>query len=92
MTSALLALPRKSEPPPACPPACPPLAAVMLNCEGMTHDDQSKLISTYRRSFPCYSDSAHGLPTVVLAGILAAMPATGGKLADHRYMLVRPRP
>ena len=55
----------------------------------MAYSSYSKLLSTYRRTFPCYSDSAHGLPTVVLAGLLAALPAAGGTLADHRYLLVR---
>mgnify|MGYP001152086083 CR=1 FL=1 len=61
---------------------------MLVNFEGMSFETQSKLINAHRRTFPCYSDSAHGLPALVLAGILAALPATGGTLASHKYMLV----
>lgn len=64
-------------------------SSVLVNFEGMSFDVQSKLINSYRRTFPCYSDSAHGLPTTVLAGLMAALPATGAQtLEDHKYMLV----
>lgn len=66
--------------------------SVLVDVEGLSFDVQNKLIATYRQEFPMYSDSAYGMPTVLLAAILAAQPATGGKLTDHRIMLVGESP
>eukprot|EP00887_Chlorella_sp_A99_P002862 scaffold6.g2862.t1 len=67
-------------------------SAVMVDLEGMSFDVTHKLINTYRGGFPMYSDCLHGLPTSILAAILAALPVTGGTLGDHRFMLVGESP
>ncbi|EFN58521.1 hypothetical protein CHLNCDRAFT_140591 [Chlorella variabilis] len=66
--------------------------SVMIDCAGMDFETQTKLINTYRGTFPMYSDSVFGLPTAVLATVYAALPATGGSLADQRFMLVGESP
>ncbi|PSC71621.1 NADP-dependent malic enzyme [Micractinium conductrix] len=67
--------------------------SVMVDCAGMDYHTQTKMISTYRGTFPMYSDSAFGLPTAVLAAIYAALPAMkSAGLKDQRFMLVGESP
>ena len=37
--------------------------------------------------FPCFDDDMMGTAAGVLAGVLAALPKTGGKLDDHTFVL-----
>ncbi|KAL4457781.1 hypothetical protein ABPG75_012646 [Micractinium tetrahymenae] len=67
-------------------------SAVLVDCAGMDYETQSKLINTYRGTFPMYSDSAFGLPTVALAVIYAALPIVGGSLREQKFMLVGESP
>ncbi|KAI3436725.1 hypothetical protein D9Q98_006140 [Chlorella vulgaris] len=67
-------------------------SSVMIDVAGLGFDTQTKLINTYRGSFPMYSDSVFGLPTAVLAAVYAALPAAGGSLATQRFMLVGESP
>ena len=39
-----------------------------------------------RTEFPCFSDEMLGTASAVLAGILASLLKTGGRLADHTFM------
>lgn len=66
--------------------------SVLIDCAGMDYELQTKLINTYRGTFPMYSDSAFGMPTAVLAAIYAALPLTKHPLKDHKFMLVGESP
>ena len=54
----------------------------------MAYDNASKLLNMYRTEFPCFNDDMSGTAAAVLAGVLAALPRTGGRLADHRIVFV----
>jgi hypothetical protein len=77
--------PRTAPPPPPPPPTC----AVLINAEGMAFESATRLINTYRGTFPMYSDAHHGTPTAVLAGVFAALRQAGGTLGEQTFMLVR---
>lgn len=62
--------------------------SVMVDIENMAWDNQSKLLSAYRGTFPMYSDGNHGIPTVALAAIFASQSITGKTLGQHRFLLV----
>lgn len=66
--------------------------SVIIDIDGTSWETQNKLLSTYRSTFPVYSDAHFGLPTLALAAIYAAQAATGMSLSDHRYVLVGESP
>ncbi|KAG2437633.1 hypothetical protein HYH02_011272 [Chlamydomonas schloesseri] len=61
---------------------------VLVQFEDMAYDNASKLLNMYRTEFPCFNDDMSGTAAAVLAGVLAALPRTGGRLADHRIVFV----
>ena len=63
-------------------------ASVLIDLEGMRWSNQTKLLNTYRGTFPVYSDTHYGLPTLALAAVMAAQPATKLPLAANRFLLV----
>lgn len=66
--------------------------SLFLDLDGMEYEDAAALAVACRGSFPAYSDAAHGTPAAVLAGVLSALRATGGRLADQRFLLVGESP
>lgn len=66
--------------------------SVLIDVENMSWDNQSKLLSAYRGTFPIYSDGNYGIPTVALAAIMAAEESTGYSLGEHRFLLVGESP
>ncbi|KAG1667045.1 hypothetical protein FOA52_000406 [Chlamydomonas sp. UWO 241] len=58
----------------------------LLQFEGMTYDNASKLLNMYRTEFPCFNDEMLGVAASVLAAVLAALPKTGGRLGDHTFV------
>jgi malate dehydrogenase (oxaloacetate-decarboxylating)(NADP+) len=66
--------------------------SVLIDIDGTSWETQNKLLSTYRSTFPVYTDSHFGLPTLALAAIYAAQSATGLSLSDHRFVLVGESP
>ncbi|KAG2486157.1 hypothetical protein HYH03_015121 [Edaphochlamys debaryana] len=61
---------------------------VLVQFEDMAYDNASKLLNMYRTEFPCFNDDMSGTAAAVLAGVLAALPKTGGRLSDHRILFV----
>ncbi|GIL57212.1 hypothetical protein Vafri_12415 [Volvox africanus] len=61
---------------------------VLVQFEEMAYDNASKLLNMYRTEFPCFNDDMAGVAAAVLAGIMAALPRTGGRLSDHRIIFV----
>lgn len=66
--------------------------SVLIDIEDMAYETQNKLLSSYRGTFPVYSDAHYGLPTLALAAVLAAQPLTGLSLGEHRFVLVGESP
>jgi len=58
----------------------------LLQFEDMVFENASKLLNMYRTEFPCFNDDMSGTAAAVLAGVLAALPKTGGRLGDHTFM------
>nr|BAU61574.1 NADP-dependent malic enzyme [Gonium pectorale] len=59
---------------------------VLVQFEDMAYDNASKLLNMYRTEFPCFNDDMSGTAAAVLAGVMAALPKTGGRLQDHRIL------
>lgn len=59
----------------------------LLQFEGMAFENASKLLNMYRTEFPCFNDDMSGTAAAVLAGVLASLGRTGGKLSDHTFIL-----
>lgn len=63
-------------------------ASVLIELEGMSWENQNKILATYRGTFPVYSDAHYGLPTLALAAVMATQPSTNKTLGEHRFVLV----
>lgn len=59
---------------------------VLVQFEDMAYDNSHKLLNMYRTEFPCFDDDISGTSGAVLASVLAAIPKTGGRLADHTFL------
>ena len=62
--------------------------SVLIDLEGMNWANQTKILSSYRGTFPMYSDAHYGLPALALAAIFSAQPLTNRPLGEHRFVLV----
>ncbi|KAL6766187.1 MME6 [Auxenochlorella protothecoides x Auxenochlorella symbiontica] len=63
-------------------------ASVLVDAADVDHATAQELVVAHRASLPVYADAVHGVPAAVLAGLYAALPAAGGALSAHRFMLV----
>ncbi len=65
---------------------------VFPNCcvqfEDWAGNDAVRLLARYRDRFCCFNDDIQGTAAVALAGILAALRITGGKIADQRFLFL----
>src|SRR5207244_9483458 len=59
-----------------------------IHFEHWTGSDAVHLLARYRDKVCCYNDDIHGTAGVTLAGLLAAVKATGGKLRDQRILFL----
>ncbi|KAK2075839.1 hypothetical protein QBZ16_001580 [Prototheca wickerhamii] len=62
--------------------------SVFVDAADMEYATAAELVVNHRASMPVYADAIHGLPATVLAGLYAALPATGGSLSSQRFLLV----
>jgi malate dehydrogenase (oxaloacetate-decarboxylating)(NADP+) len=65
---------------------------VFPNCcihfEDWTGSDAVHLLARYRDQVCCYNDDIQGTGSVTLAGLLAALKVTGGKMRDQRILFL----
>src|SRR6516225_6086819 len=65
---------------------------VFPNCcihfEDWTGSDAVHLLARYRDKVCCYNDDIQGTGSVTLAGLIAALKVTGGKLKDQRILFL----
>jgi malate dehydrogenase (oxaloacetate-decarboxylating)(NADP+) len=65
---------------------------VFPNCcihfEDWTGSDAVHLLARYRDKVCCYNDDIQGTGSVTLAGLLAALKVTGGKVRDQRILFL----
>ncbi len=59
-----------------------------IHFEDWTGSDAVHLLARYREKVCCYNDDIQGTAGVVLAGLIAAVKATGGKLRDQRILFL----
>ncbi len=59
----------------------------LLHWEDMDPANARRLLATYRNQLPSFNDDVQGTGAVNLAAVLAAVRATGLKLADHRIVV-----
>src|SRR5262245_47660880 len=65
---------------------------VFPNCcihfEDWTGSDAVRLLARYRDKICCYNDDIQGTGSVTLAGLIAALKVTGGKMRDQRILFL----
>src|SRR5215813_9325766 len=65
---------------------------VFPNCcihfEDWTGSDAVHLLARYRDKICCYNDDIQGTGSVTLAGLIAALKVTGGKMRDQRILFL----
>ena len=67
-------------------------SSVMVDFQDMAYENQQRLLSEYRHTFPVFSDAQFGLPILALAAVLATQRRTGISLNDQRIILVGESP
>lgn len=59
-----------------------------IHFEDWTGSDAVQLLARYRDKVCCYNDDIQGTGSVTLAGLIAALKVTGGKIRDQRVLFL----
>ena len=60
---------------------------VLRYAEDFSNTNGKRLLERYATQAATFNDDIHGVAATTLAGIIAALPKTGGSVADHTYLI-----
>lgn len=59
----------------------------IVQFEDFSNQNGKRLLERYASRAATFNDDIHGVAATTLAGIIAALPKTGGTVADHTYLI-----